>query len=390
MIFIRQGVKIVSVIANFLRWQETAKVAERVTAAAALARAYVQRELTLEQSMSAEAALISLLDDPSPKVRLAMSEALCMSARAPLEVVTALAFDQREVAGPIIAHSPLLTESDLIDILDATGVNDIQVMVASRPHISAKVIAAITAVGSAEACAALLVQQGAHIASCSLRRMVERFGGDGSLRVILLKHQALPADCRHMLLQKISDTLGTSPFVTGVLGVRAAAKIVGAARARASLALVDDIKPGEQAVLVERMRETGELTSAFLTRAVAHGQIGFFGSVLVTITGVTEARVKALLDKGSTRALVALLNQAGLRAVTHAPVLTALAICREIAQGRRNTGPQEISWMMLETLEKSSEGNSQERIALTSLLRRIFLEELRQNARRQALSLAAA
>ena len=71
------------VVSHFLKWVNTAKVAERAAAAAALARAYVERDLPFEDRCAAEAALTLLLDDPSSKVRLAMADPLSMSQHAP-------------------------------------------------------------------------------------------------------------------------------------------------------------------------------------------------------------------------------------------------------------------------------------------------------------------
>ncbi|MFC6491254.1 hypothetical protein ACFP9U_25150, partial [Nitratireductor sp. GCM10026969] len=74
-------------IKHFLKWVGTAKVSERAAAAAALARAYSQKQLAFEDRMAAEAALTLLLDDPSAKVRLALSETLSLSRCAPAQVV---------------------------------------------------------------------------------------------------------------------------------------------------------------------------------------------------------------------------------------------------------------------------------------------------------------
>ena len=379
-----------SVIANFLRWKETARVPERVAAAASLSRAYIQRELTLQQRMAAQAALTLLLDDPSPKVRIAMSEALCMSTKAPLEVVTALAGDQHEVAAPVILHSPLLTDSDLINILTNTGQTEVQAAVASRAGLSLRVIATLADVACARACAVLVSKNSVHISAESLRRMIERHGDDCHLRSILLKREGLPANCRHLLLQRASEALSASPFVARILGAHGAKKVVANARNDATLALVDQARPTDQALLVARMRESGELTSSLLVRAMAYGNTGFLAAALSSVTGTPETKMNSLLQKGSRRAQLSVFRQAGLRAVTHEPIITALEICRDVEAGRCLHGPQEIARSMLATLEKSSEGGEQERIALASLLRRIFLEELRRNARSEAWSLAAA
>ena len=90
------------VVTHFLKWIYTARVSERAAAAAALARAYIDHRLPFEDRCATEAALTLLLDDPSGKVRLAMAEVLAMSRHAPLQIISALAADQPEVASLVI------------------------------------------------------------------------------------------------------------------------------------------------------------------------------------------------------------------------------------------------------------------------------------------------
>ena len=63
--------------------------------------------------------------------------------------------DQPDVALPILAHSPLLLEDDLVDLI-ATGETDAQVAIAGRRFLTRGLAAAIAEVGAAEACLTLL------------------------------------------------------------------------------------------------------------------------------------------------------------------------------------------------------------------------------------------
>src|SRR5690606_83937 len=186
------------VIRHFLRWIGSARVAEREAAATALARAFVDHQLPFEDRCEAEAALTFLLDDPSPKVRAALAEALSMSPLAPPQIVAALAADQEEVAACVLVRSPLLSDLDLIDRA-ATGPGPVQALIASRPVVSMGLAAAIAEVGEPEACKALLANDGAAIASLSFRRMAERFGHQATLREALLADPRVPGDCRRVL-----------------------------------------------------------------------------------------------------------------------------------------------------------------------------------------------
>ncbi|WP_011580354.1 MULTISPECIES: DUF2336 domain-containing protein [Chelativorans] len=379
-----------AVIQYFLRWVATAKVSQRAQAAAALARAYLHRKFPFEERVAAEAAMTLLAEDPSPQVRLALAEVLSLSHTAPPQVVAALATDQPEVAAPVLVRSPLLTDIDLIDWV-ATGEVRIQVLIASRPWVSMALAAAIAEVGEAPACLALLRNGGAQIAALSFRRMIERHGAHSGVRAALAADRRLPSDCRHLLLVHVGEALSSARFVQALMGSERAEKLTREACVKASLTLIETTEPREHAALVEHLRLRGDLTSAFLARSVAHGKIDFFGAVLVALTGTSEARVRSTLSRGRDGAVTGLLAKAGLKQITHAPILAALKIWRQVANGKRAAGPQEASWHMLKALEGNPRAfEDPAGTALAGLLRRIHLEAMRQNARQQALALAAA
>ncbi|KQZ28649.1 hypothetical protein ASD50_19400 [Mesorhizobium sp. Root552] len=373
-----------AVVSHFLKWVWTARASERAAAAGALARAYVNSTLPFEDRCAAEAALTLLLDDTSSKVRQSMADALSMSHHAPIQIIAALASDVPEVANLILARSPLLTDADLIDRV-ATGQKATQEMIADRASVSMPVAAAIAELGEVEACALLLSNIGADIASLSFRRMAERFGHVPSVREALIADARLPADCRHMLLVKIGEALRTAPLVLALMGAARAERITRDACIKASLTLIEGTKAEEHAALVEHLRLRGDLTTSFLIRTVAHGKIDFFGTSLLVLTRQSEQRIRALLGSGTDVALQALFRSAGLTEATHAVILRALKIWREVANGKRIAGVQEVSWLMLKEVGgQRAEGD------VATLVKSIHLEALRENARGHALAIAAA
>jgi uncharacterized protein (DUF2336 family) len=372
------------VVAHFIKWLATARVLERAAAAGALARAYINAELPFEDRCAAEAALTLLLDDPSSKVRLALADVLSMSRHAPMQIISALAADQPEVAALILARSPLLTDADLIDRV-ASGAATTQRLIAARPSVSMALSAAVAEVGEVDACMALLNNPSANIASLSFRRMAERHGDVAPLRETLLRDTRLPSDCRHMLLVKLGNALKAAPLVVAMMGAARAEHVTREACVRASLTLIDNTHSGEFAALIEHLRIRGDLTASFLIRAVAHGKIDFFGSVLVALTAQSEARVRALLAGGRDVALSSLFRRAGLSATVYAVILRALKIWREVANGKRVAGAQEVTWLMLRELGEKAQDSD-----LASLLKSIHLDALRENARGHALAIAAA
>ena len=114
---------------------ETARTGDRARAANALGRAYAKAEINGIDRQAAEMAMTFLLDDPSPKVRLALVEALADCSTAPRAIIRALAEDQPEIAYVAISRSPVLTDEDLVDIA-ARGSVETRALIASRSTVS--------------------------------------------------------------------------------------------------------------------------------------------------------------------------------------------------------------------------------------------------------------
>ena len=379
------------IVEHFIRWVATARVAERAAAANALARAYIVSAMDFEDRCAAEAALTMLLDDPSPKVRLAMAEPFSLSARAPQQIVAALAADQPEVAAPILALSPLLSDNDLIEHM-AAGEAEAQMLIATRARVSMALCAAIAEVACAGACAALLGNSGAEIASISLRRMAERLGHDADVREALIADRRLPSDIRHTLLCKVGEALRESPLVRALMSQARADRMLREACMKASLTLIEHTGAEEHAALVEHLRLRGELTTGFLVRVVANGRVDFFGAALVALSGLEQGRVRSLLASGRDVALSALFRSAHIPQAASRVILRALIVWREVANSRRVAGTQEVTFLMLRDLDEAVRTGAvtDEKDALAGLLKAIHLEALRDNARGHALAIAAA
>src|ERR1700740_2821200 len=108
------------IVRQFITWIRTASAGERAEATRSLARAWLISDLSKDDRAAAEGALLLMLDDPSPLVRQAMANVFARSAEAPAAIVQALSLDQSSVALPVLEHSPLLIDADLVDLV-ATG-----------------------------------------------------------------------------------------------------------------------------------------------------------------------------------------------------------------------------------------------------------------------------
>src|SRR4030088_1536366 len=198
------------IVRQFISWIRTAPAGERAEATRSLARAWLISDVTEQDRVAAEGALLMLLDDASPLVRQAMAEVFARSADAPAAIVQALSLDQPSVALPVLEHSPLLIDADLVDIV-ATGNGAMQCAIARRVHLPASVCAAIAEVGTPAAALELIENAYAELAPFSWDRIVQRHGHLAAIRESMLVLEDLPAATRVALVAKLSAPL--APFL---------------------------------------------------------------------------------------------------------------------------------------------------------------------------------
>lgn len=368
------------IVRHFLGWVRTAPAGERADATRALARAWLFSDMSSDDCAATEGALLLLLDDPSPLVREAMAEVFAHTADAPPAIVRALASDQISVALPILEHSPLLIDADLVDIV-ATGNADIQCAVARRLELPTPVCAAIAEVGSLEACLALIGNPDAQLALMSLDRIVERFGHVAAVRESLLESHDLPAATRLALVAKLSGALSSFVTARNWLSPERAEIATGEACERSMVNIAATSAATDLRALVRHLRETGQLTAGLILRALLSGNTDMFEFALAELTGMTEARVGAILHERNGSGLTALLARAGFPESTFAAFRAALSATAEIGFIGTVDGAARLRRRMVERVLTSCAQDAGTSDALLTLLRRFETESAREEAR---------
>src|ERR1700758_1696991 len=317
------------IVRQFISWIRTAPAGERAEATRSLARAWLVSDLTGEDRAAAEGALLMMLDDASPLVRQAMAEIFARSAQAPAAIVQALSLDQPSVALPVLEHSPLLIDADLVDVV-AIGNDETQCAIARRIHLPASVCAAIAEVGSPAAALELIENPYAELAPFSWDRIVERHGHLAAIRESMLVLEDLPAATRVALVAKLSETLAQFVVARNWLSADRAERITGEARDRSTVSIAASSRGDDMRGLVAHLRATSQLTAGLILRALLSGNLELFEAALAELSALPRSRVAALLFDRGEASLVALLKRAGLPPSTFAAFRAALDVVHEI------------------------------------------------------------
>jgi len=368
------------IVRQFISWVRTAPAGERAEATRALARAWLISDLSEEDRAAAEGALLMSLDDSSPLVRRAMAEVFARSAEAPGAIVQALSLDQPSVSLPVLEHSPLLIDADLVDIV-ATGNCEMQCAIARRINLPASVGAAIAEVGVASAALELIENAHAELAPFSWNRIAERHGHLAAIRESMLEVEDLPAATRAALVAKLSDTLAQFVVARNWLSADRAGRIAGEARDRSTVNIAARSRGEDMRGLVRHLRATGQLTAGLILRALLSGNLELFDHALAELSDLPQARVSALLHDRGGAGVQALLLRAGLPESTFAAFRVALEINHEIGFVDTVDGAARLRRQMVERVLTHCETDRQAAEPLLILLRRFATESAREEAR---------
>src|ERR1700704_502698 len=368
------------IVRQFISWVRTAPAGERAEATRSLARAFLFSDMSDDDRAAAEGALLMLLDDASPLVRHAMAEVFARSADAPAAIVQALSLDQASVALPVLEHSPLLIDADLVDIV-ATGNCETQCAIARRINLPASVCAAIAEVGSAAAALELIENAYAELAPFSWDRIVERHGHLAAIRESMLVLEDLPAATRVALVAKLSDTLARFVVARNWLSADRAGRIASEARDRSTINIAARSRGDDMRGLVRHLRATGQLTAGLILRALLSGNLELMDSALAELSGLPRARVSALLHDRGGASVQALLVRAGLPESTFAAFQIALEVSHETGFVDSASGAARLRRRMVERVLTHCETDLSAAEPLLILLRRFATESAREEAR---------
>ncbi len=253
-----------------------------------------------------------LARDAADLVRRALAVTLQRSTHLPRDVARRLAADVDSIAIPVIAGSPMLEDTDLIEIIRTSDAAR-QVAVASRDTVSAFVVDEIVAVGVAEAVGTAASNDGAQFTPSSFSRTLERFEDDPSVLERFVDRTSLPPEFTEKLISHISDTVIDRLTSRHALPPQLAVELAEASRERATIDLVDQGGLAEDPRrFVQQMQMNGRLTPSFLLRTLFRGHMSLFEHCIAELASIDHQKAWLLIHDAGPLGLSAAFKQAGM------------------------------------------------------------------------------
>lgn len=239
------------------------------------------------------------------QVRQALAERMSEMDDAPHDLILMLANDRIEVARGVLERSTLLSEDELVDIINA-ATHLHQQAIAGRADVSERVAASLAESSAPEVLLALVRNQRARIANETMERLAERSRDDLELQRGVLARAELRPDLATRMCGFVSEAL--HGFITRRFGLDPAAirRDLAMASAEAHARMTHASGPER---LVSKLHAAGQLKPGFAVKALGQGQLDVFEHAVAKLIGAPVEAIARLLKSGDA-AVLALICQA--------------------------------------------------------------------------------
>ncbi len=260
-------------------------------------------------------ALELLAKDQITKVRGILSDALKDVVDAPSDVIKTLALDTEiVVSGPVLQFSPVLTDADLLEIIEASPAKGGLNAISKRAAVSENISDALVGTDDVEAIADLLSNDSALIREATLDDLIKRAPEVDLWHAPLVGRPKLPDGAATRLAQFLADNL------LGVLQERADldAESLAAVKAVVQQRIGSDdggdadgggqdfLSMDPPIVMVDRLYKARKLDGNVVSKALNAGDHSFVLAALIVRTALDPTVVKRIFVEKSAKGIMSL------------------------------------------------------------------------------------
>jgi len=270
-----------------------------------------QPRLTEAELQLAQDIVRTLSRDVELVVRRSVAQNLRRSKHLPHDVALRLADDVEAVALPILADSLVLTDDDLVAVLQHSSAVK-QKAIAGRPNLSEKVSDVIITTANEDAVVTLMSNESATINEHSMNHAVDRFAASDLVKESMVKRTTLPLTIAERLAVIVSEKLQEHLIAHHELSPTVAAEILVQSRERAVIQLNQNSGLDEMERLVEQMHANKRLTPSLILRALCVGNLPFFEFAMAALADIPVTNARILIHEPGGAALKALCEKNGI------------------------------------------------------------------------------
>jgi len=300
----------------------------RVETVTKISDAFNEGILTSQEHDLAQGIFRLMLKDAAVRVREAMATNLKENPGLPHDVALALANDVESVSLPVLEYSDVLTDEDLIEIIQSQS-EEKQEAIAGRKLVSEQVSHALVETDSEKVVSRLVANDGAMITEESLARVIENLGDSETVQKALVGRPLLPITVVERLMNVVADHLKTELEKQKDIPPDVLTDLVLQTWERATISLSSGYSEDQLERLVRHLHKNNRLNHSVLIRALCLGDIRFFETAIAVLIDLPIQNARLLIHESGLVGLESICEKAGLPKSYFPAVCAAVAICRE-------------------------------------------------------------
>ncbi len=354
------------------RLLDDASAQTRVDITQKISGAYIAEGLQDREFKVAEQIFRLLLRDTEVRVRATLAEQIKESKIIPRDIVLKMARDVEIVSLPILQFSEVLTDADLLELVEASKTVTRFMAVARRQKVSQLVSNALLKKGSDQVTATLVNNSGADISDEDISAIIEQNRDNAGMIETLSTRPRLPLSAVEKLVTMLSGSLADNLKQKYKLSDEEIKAPIAATRESETLDILRGVDDDDSIdKLVAQMHAGDNLTPSMILSALCQGNFAFFEASLALLSNIPSKNARLLIaDKGDL-GFRALYNKSGLPEAMFPAVKMLLKVVRDLADKGERPGKARYANNVVEELLHASDDNPVENLSyIIALVRR--------------------
>ena len=274
-------------------------------------------------------------------IRERLADRLSRNPAAPRALVVALANDEFSVAQPVLLRSALLTDEELISIIQHRS-RQHQIAIARRRDISEAVSDELVGTQDTDVITALLENSSANISEATLAYLTEQARHIDSYQEPLVHRQDLTSDIAMRLYWIVAANLRNE--ILNAYDIHPTS--LDDALESSVLEVAEELRNGEAgmeqtaAELARQMASEQSITAGLMIKTLRQGQVPLFEALFEEWSGITQPRRSEILyDPGGEGLAIVCIA----RGVSKQDFATLFLLSRSAGSGGQKTSPGDLA-----------------------------------------------
>lgn len=263
-----------------------------------ISKSYNEHKFSAREQQFAEEIFRLMMRDAELRVRQILAHKVKDNKEIPRDIVLHLAKDVEQVSLPILQASSVLSDADLVRIIEDSREMSKLIAISGREQVSPRVSSALVETNYPQVVSSLLRNENAEIPQKDYEHILSEFSHEASIISAMVKRGTLPMPVVERLVGMVSESVASDLSLRYEIDRK---ELGQHARDHLTLELMPHNSSDEEIeVTISQMMAYDRLTPSIILTSLCRGYLRFFEIALAKLARIPKSNARKLIrDKGS-------------------------------------------------------------------------------------------